>query len=73
MFSKPLALLFNPGSRTFGPRGPVMPVFVEELWSPVRARPSKKALVNQGAISASPFQRKSARDLISLGRGLDSN
>ena len=36
-------------------------------------RSSKKALVNQGAISASPFLRESARDLISLRRGLDSN
>jgi hypothetical protein len=39
----------------------------------VRAHSAKKALVNQGAISASPFLRESARDLISLRRGLNSN
>jgi hypothetical protein len=38
MFSKPLALLFDPGSRTIGLRRPWYPSFVEELWSPVRAR-----------------------------------
>jgi len=54
-------------------REPAKPSFVEELWSPVRAHLRKKALVNQGAISASPFLRESARDLISLRRGLDSN
>jgi hypothetical protein len=44
MFSKPLALLFDPGSRTLGLRRPVMPVFVEELWSPVRARSRNKGI-----------------------------
>jgi hypothetical protein len=73
MFSKPLALLFDPGSCTAGLRWPWYPSFVEEFWSPVRAHSAKKALVNQGAISACPFLRESARDLISLGRGLDSN
>jgi hypothetical protein len=44
MFFKPLALLFDPGSRTLGLRRPVMPVFVEELWSPVRARRAKNGI-----------------------------
>jgi hypothetical protein len=54
-------------------REPAKPSFVEELWSPVRAHSAKKALVNQGAKCACPFLRVSARDLISLRRGLDSN
>jgi hypothetical protein len=73
MFSKPLALLFDPGSS-------------RRLCASRRCRPSwrsfgarcvrvqrEKAWVNQGAKSACPFLRESARDLISLRRGLDSN
>jgi hypothetical protein len=73
MFSKPLALLFDPGSSRSVLREPsCRPSWRSFGARCVRGR-RKKALVNQGAISASPFLRESARDLLSLGRGLDSN
>ena len=62
----------RPWIDTFGLARAVVPSFVEELWSPVRALPAKKALVNQGAKCACPFLRESARDLLSLKRGLNS-
>jgi hypothetical protein len=45
----------RPWIDTVGFARAVVPSFVEELWSPVRARRRKKALVNQGVKYACPF------------------
>jgi hypothetical protein len=71
MFSKPLALPFDPGSSDARCARLRRPSYVEELWSPVLTLGRKKRLVNLAQQLSSSFSHGKRDGPFSLGRGLN--